>query len=121
MLQALRDFLSLRPRPSDDAGVLSDANKALYLTAGNLTFPGVTVFAGVILNFVTSNTDGNRLWIALAIALIFGAFITWLAWSDPKEVTTPQVRGTQIFIGFFNTMLLWISIFGVSSVELPTT
>lgn len=116
MLQALRDFLSLRRRSTGDFEAASESNQALYLTAGNLTFPGVTVVAGTILNFVTDDADAGRIWIALAIALIFGAFITWLAWTDEKAVTTTNGRATELFVGLVNTALLWISIYGVSSI-----
>lgn len=116
MLDALRKFLSLKPRvESDVRNLTGDQNQALFLTAGNLTFPGVAVVAGSILNFLAVNIGGNRLWIALIIALVFGGFVTWLALTDPKADQTGQGKVKGGFVGLINTVLLWISTFGVSS------
>jgi uncharacterized membrane-anchored protein len=123
-LQGLRNLLSLRSTQrlrTQEAGtetVSSDAdsNQALYLTPGNLTFPGVTVAAGAILNFVATDSGGTRLVIAAIIAFVFGSFITYLGLSDSQAHQDARSRTISVFVGVINTALLWISIYGVSSI-----
>lgn len=98
-----------------DGGDGGASNQPLFLTAKNLTFPGVTVLGGLILNFIVKNTgaDGAALWIALAIALVFGGLLTWIGLTDPKN---RQSKPIQLVVGIINTALLWIALFGVSSI-----
>lgn len=89
---------------------------ALWLSKENLTFPAVTVVAGIILNFVLDSTNGPRVWWSLTIAVIFGGFLTYLGISDPKSPKTSRDRAIAVFVGLVNTVLLWITIWGVSSI-----
>ncbi|GAA3920835.1 hypothetical protein [Microbacterium invictum] len=111
---ALRDFLAY---PKPDIGIAADAPKQFtYLDPKNITYPGVAVVAGVILNFIVSNVTGSgtRLWVSLLIALAFGGFILWQSLTDKNNA---QPVASQIFVLVVNTVLLWIAIFSVAAVE----
>jgi hypothetical protein len=116
------------PRPAGAASATTGggsgvADRSLYLTASNLTFPGVAVVAGVILNFLTANLGGNRFWVALAIAVLFGIIVVLRGFLSPDDVTTatPGDKVLAIITAMINTVLLWIAIFGVSSIPPPGT
>ncbi|MBV1778683.1 hypothetical protein KRR55_06095 [Paeniglutamicibacter sp. ABSL32-1] len=85
------------------------------MTPENLTFPGVAVVAGSLMNFFADNLGGSRLWISLVIAVVFGAFVTMLAFTAKNRVSSTGKNITDIFVGLVNTLLLWITTFGVSS------
>lgn len=95
-------------------GSVSKSNQPLFLEPKNLSFPGVTVVGGTILNFLIKNTgaQSSAIWIALAVAVAFGGFLIFLGLSDKQN---RQPRLVQVFIGIVNTALLWILLFGVSS------
>ncbi|WP_182378686.1 hypothetical protein [Nocardioides sp. WS12] len=110
----LPDFLAVTtPNPAAPIAQEDPKKQPLFLTAGNLTFPGVTVVAGSILNAVASDSGTTRAWATVVIALAFGGFITWLSYSDADST---KKKATDIFIGVVNTALLAISMYGVSSI-----
>ncbi len=108
--------LSLRSKPDGAFEASATDRQPLFLTAENLTFPGVTVIAGTLLNALVSDTSNLRIWVAGIIAAIFGGFITWVGLTDPLNQPTPRDKKIQGFVGFINTALLWISILGVASI-----
>lgn len=111
---ALRDFLGY-PRPT--VGLAADTPQQFtFLDPKNITYPGVAVVAGVILNFVVTNITGSasRIWVSLIIALIFGGFILWQGLADPHNA---QSKPSQVFVFAVNTTLLWILIFSVAAVD----
>jgi hypothetical protein len=87
----------------------------LFLEKKNLTFPGVSVVSGVILNFTTATFGGadNKVWIAAIIAVLFGGFIVYLGLKDKEN---KESGPSQFFVGLVNTLLLWITTYGVASV-----
>lgn len=96
-------------------------NQSLFLTPANLTFPGVAVVAGVILNFFNANLGGSRFLVALGVALVFGVILTVVAFTEGDNIVklSPVKTILALFIGLVNTALLWITIFGVSSIPAP--
>ena len=84
-----------------------------YLDPKNITYPGVAVIAGAMLNF-TEGDAGVRLWVSLVIALLFGGFILYLGLTDENNAERKIV---QVFTFFVNTFLLWVTIFSVSVVS----
>ena len=62
-------------------------NDPTYLAPENLTFPGVGVVGGILPGFILAQTGGPPPWIALGVAIVFGAFITWLGAADLGQVT----------------------------------
>ena len=91
IMASLPEFLAVKT--SDPAVVAAAPNakkQPLFLTAGDLTFPGVTVVAGSILNAVAGDSGTWRAWAAAIIAVVFGAFITWL--SPPRTRTARRRR-----------------------------
>lgn len=110
----LPDFLAVETTGADAGLAAVDTKKQpLFLTAGNLTFPGVTVVAGSILNTVAHDSGTWRAWVTVIIAAVFGGFITWLSYSDTDST---KKKATDIFVGVVNTVLLGISMYGVSSI-----
>lgn len=110
---ALRDFLGY-PKPS--VGLAADTPQQFtFLDPKNITYPGVAVAAGVILNFIVTNLTGepSRIWVSLIIAVVFGGFILWQGLSDRNNA---QSKPSQVFVAVVNTALLWILIFSVAAV-----
>jgi hypothetical protein len=79
-----------------------------------VTFPGVTVVAGVISNFIVDNFGGARLSVTGIIAALFGAFIITLGLTDDKRPKDNVL--VSVLVGVINTVLLWIGIYGVASI-----
>jgi len=104
-----------QPNGKVDAPAVVKENEPLFLTAKTLTFPGVAVVGGTILNFITKNTGVGEgaIWIALAIAVVFGGFLIFLGITDEKN---KERKAVQLFVGVINTALLWITLWGVSSI-----
>jgi len=109
----LRDFLGY-PKPAITLAA-DTPHQFTYLDPKNITYPAVAVIGGVFLNFLVTNVtgDGPRIWIALAIALVFGGFILS---QGIKDSNNAQSKGSQVFVCLVNTFMLWIVIFSVAAV-----
>src|SRR4051794_5680945 len=98
MIDYLRKFLAVhRHTRVTRSGNDPTPNENLYLTPASLTFPGVTLFCGTLLNFLTTNFPVARIWTAAAIALIVGTFILYLGLSDPDaDLTDKRTRNIAV-------------------------
>jgi hypothetical protein len=87
----------------------------VYLEPGSLTFPGVTLIAGIILNFVLKNSgmELNVFWFSGAVALVFGALLMWVGLTSKEN---KDAKPKQIVTGVINSVVLWITIFGVAQI-----
>jgi hypothetical protein len=117
-VMALRDFLGY-PKPSGFSPSSAIPVQYTYLDPKNITYPGVAVIAGVILNFLATNVTGeaSRIWVSLIISLIFGGFILFKGLTDGNNA---EGVVTQVFVCLVNTFLLWIVVFSVAAVD-PST
>lgn len=89
----------------------------LFVTAQSLTFSGVTLVGGVVLNFLTANIGGTRLWVALGVAVVLGLIVTAVAIATPHSSWTGAPNKLiAVVIALVNTFVLWISLFGISSI-----
>lgn len=106
------------PAPTP-AGVGRGAANAtsVFLTPASLTFAGVSAVAGGILNFILGQWGGSRLWLSCAVAAVFGLVIILIG---PVPAGGFGERLKYYFIGFINTFMLWIGIFGVASLGKPS-
>ena len=91
----------------------SAGRQPLFLEPKNLTFPGVTIVAGSIVNFVSGGIPEWKPIVALVIALVFGGFLIAMGLTDPKNT---ERRLVQWFVGLVNTVLLWMAVWGVASI-----
>lgn len=104
--------------PSASTGGGGPNSTSVFLTPASLTFAGVSAVAGGILNFILGQWGGSRLWLSCAIAVVFGLVIT-LVGPVPPGGFGEKLK--YYFIGFINTFMLWIGIFGVASLGDPSS
>ena len=96
---------------------------ALYFDLKGLTFTGSTAVAGLLVGFLASWAviPFDRVFIALIVALAFGIGITVIGVTNPNQVSGVAAVVRAIVLGVFNTLVLWMSITGVSTVLATTT
>jgi len=122
-LQPLANWVSITKYKAPPSGAVETetgpVNQNPFLTKQNLTFSGLSVAAAAIINFFARDAGTARLVAAALVAAAFGGFLIFLALIDANRETGPGVKPTIWFLGIVNTMLLFISIYGVASIDPP--
>jgi hypothetical protein len=113
---SIRDWFSIRKAGGGVADFSEPGRQPLFLEYKNLTFPGVVVVAGTIVNFAASGAPELKLGIAALIAIIFGGFMIWIGLTDKENAERKPI---QAFVGLVNTALLWITIYGMANLPAP--
>lgn len=112
-MASIFDFFGVDRVSGSGFEVATAGRQPLFLEAKNLTFPGVTVVAGMLVNVAAAGIPEWKALIALAVALVFGGFLIAIGLTDPKNT---ERRLVQCFVGVVNTALLWIAVWGVSNI-----
>lgn len=108
------DFFGVDRVSGSGVEVTSAARQPLFLEPKNLTFPGVTIVAGTLANFAAGGIPEWKPLIALVIAVVFGGFLIAIGLTDPQNRERKLI---QWFVGVVNTALLWMAVWGVSSIQ----
>lgn len=93
--------------------------KSLFVTVQSLTFSGVTIIGGVALNFITANIGGSRFWVALGVAVVLGLIVTIVSIHNKDTSWQAGNKAIALVIALVNTFVLWVSLFGISSIPNP--
>lgn len=120
LTDALYRFGAVPQKPPKDEsapGAAATPTKFVYITRESLTFPGVTIAAGVIARLVNEALDVKsppNLGVSAGVAIVVGLLLTWLALAKAtkRQRQAPGFLPESILVAFFNTALLIAAIHG---------